>query len=89
MDYKSRYNEWLNNTYFNDEFRAELKALEGDEKEIEERFYMDMAFGTGGMRGIIGAGTNRMNEYVIRKASQGFANFAKERYEGQFNCNCT
>ncbi len=81
MDYKSRYNEWLNNTYFNDDFRAELKALEGDEKEIEERFYMDMAFGTGGMRGIIGAGTNRMNEYVIRKASQGFANFAKERYK--------
>jgi len=81
MDYKSRYEAWLNNDYFSAEFREELRALEGNEKEIEERFYKDMEFGTGGMRGIIGAGTNRMNEYVIRKASQGFANFAKERYE--------
>jgi len=81
MDYKSRYNEWLENDYFNDEFRAELESLKGNEKEIEERFYMDLAFGTGGMRGIIGAGTNRMNEYVIRKASQGFANFALGRYK--------
>ncbi|MBI9014589.1 MAG: phospho-sugar mutase [Clostridiales bacterium] len=81
MDYKSRYEAWLNNDYFSAEFREELKALEGNEKEIEERFYKDMEFGTGGMRGIIGAGTNRMNEYVIRKASQGFANFAQNRYE--------
>lgn len=81
MDYKSRYNEWLNNEYFDADFREELKQLAGDEKEIEERFYKDMEFGTGGMRGIIGAGTNRMNEYVIRKASQGFANFALNRYE--------
>lgn len=81
MDYKSRYETWLNNDYFSTEFREELKALEGNEKEIEERFYKDMEFGTGGMRGIIGAGTNRMNEYVIRKASQGFANFAQGRYK--------
>jgi phosphoglucomutase len=79
MDYKKRYEAWLNDTYFDDAFRAELKALEGNEKEIEERFYKDMEFGTGGMRGVIGAGTNRMNEYVIRKASQGFANFAMEK----------
>ena len=81
MDYKKRYNEWLNNDYFDEAFRAELKAIENDEKEIEERFYKDMEFGTGGMRGVIGAGTNRMNEYVIRKASQGFANFAMNRYK--------
>lgn len=81
MDYKSRYEAWLNNDYFSAEFREELKALKGHDKEIEERFYKDMEFGTGGMRGIIGAGTNRMNEYVIRKASQGFANFAQGRYE--------
>lgn len=81
MNYKSRYNEWLENTYFSEAFREELKSIANDEKEIEERFYKDLEFGTGGMRGVIGAGTNRMNEYVIRKASQGFANFAKGRYE--------
>jgi phosphoglucomutase len=81
VTYKEKYLEWLNNDYFDDDFRAELKALEGDEKEIEERFYTDLAFGTGGMRGIIGAGTNRINPYVIRKASQGFANFALNRYK--------
>lgn len=80
MDYKAKYLEWLNNDYFDETFRNELKSLENDEKEIEERFYKDLEFGTGGMRGVIGAGTNRMNEYVIRKASQGFANFAKNRY---------
>ncbi|MBN2794373.1 MAG: phospho-sugar mutase [Clostridia bacterium] len=81
MDYKARYEEWLSNTYFDEAFRSELQSIASDEKEIEERFYTDLEFGTGGMRGIIGAGTNRMNAYVIRKASQGFANFAKKRYE--------
>lgn len=81
MDYKAKYNAWLKDEYFDEAFRAELQALSGQEKEIEERFYKDMEFGTGGMRGIIGAGTNRMNEYVIRKASQGFANFALNRYK--------
>lgn len=80
MDYKAKFEVWLNDSYFDADFRAELKSIQGDEKEIEERFYKDLEFGTGGMRGIIGAGTNRMNEYVIRKASQGFANFAKDRY---------
>lgn len=81
MDYKAKYLEWLNNDYFDQSFRDELKAIENNESEIEERFYKDLEFGTGGMRGIIGAGTNRINEYVIRNASQGFANFAKARYE--------
>lgn len=81
MDYKMKYNEWVNDPYFDEAFRQELKSIASDEKEIEERFYKDLEFGTGGMRGVIGAGTNRMNAYVIRKASQGFANFASKRYE--------
>ena len=81
LNYKEKYQAWLNNDYFDQDFRQELKALEGNEKEIEERFYTDLAFGTGGMRGIIGAGTNRMNKYVLRKASQGFANYALNNYD--------
>lgn len=81
MNYKVKYNEWVANDYFDEEFKKELLSIQNDEKEIEERFYKDLEFGTGGMRGVIGAGTNRMNEYVIRKASQGFANFAKKRYK--------
>ena len=74
-DYKSIYNEWLSNPYFDDETRAELKAIRDDEKEITERFYTDLEFGTAGLRGIIGAGTNRMNKYVVRRATQGLANY--------------
>ena len=55
--------------------KAELKAIEGNEKEIEDRFYMDLEFGTAGLRGVIGAGTNRMNVYTVRKATQGLANY--------------
>ena len=77
MDYKTMYEEWLNNPYFDEETRAELKAIEGDEKEIEDRFYMDLEFGTAGLRGVIGAGTNRMNIYVVRQATQGLANWVK------------
>lgn len=75
MNYKERYNSWLNNPYFDEKTKKELLAISGDEKEIEDRFYRDLEFGTGGLRGIIGAGTNRMNRYVVRKASQGLANF--------------
>lgn len=74
-DYKSIYNEWLSNPYFDDETKAELKAIRDDEKEITERFYTDLEFGTAGLRGIIGAGTNRMNKYVVRRATQGLANY--------------
>lgn len=74
-DYKSIYNEWLSNPYFDDEAKAELKAIRDDEKEITERFYTDLEFGTAGLRGIIGAGTNRMNKYVVRRATQGLANY--------------
>ena len=75
MDYKAMYEEWLNNPYFDEETKAELKAISGDEKEIEDRFYMDLEFGTAGLRGVIGAGTNRMNFYTVRKATQGLANY--------------
>lgn len=88
MTVKERYEQWLYNTYFDADFRNELKAIENRPEEIDDRFYRDLEFGTAGMRGIIGAGTNRINEYVIRKATQGFANFLLERDEkhlkGQF-----
>ncbi len=75
MDYKEVYRQWLENPYFDEETKAELKAIENDENEIKERFYMDLEFGTAGLRGIIGAGTNRMNIYVVRRATQGLANY--------------
>ena len=75
MDYKVMYQQWLDNPYFDEETKAELKAIEGNEKEIEDRFYMDLEFGTAGLRGVIGAGTNRMNVYTVRKATQGLANY--------------
>ena len=73
-----KYQEWCENPYFDEKTRKELKNIAGDEKEISDRFYKDLAFGTGGLRGIIGAGTNRMNIYTVRKATQGLANFIIE-----------
>ena len=82
MDAKKRYEEWLENPYFDEATKSELKSIANDEKEIEERFYRDLEFGTGGLRGIIGAGTNRMNIYTVRKATQGLSNFIlKEKAE--------
>ena len=75
MGYREIYESWLNNPYFDEATRAELQAIAGNEKEIEERFYMDLEFGTAGLRGVIGAGTNRMNIYTVRKATQGLANY--------------
>ncbi len=74
-DYKEVYEEWLNNPLFGQETKEELLSIKDDPKEIEERFYCDLVFGTAGLRGIIGAGTNRMNKYVVRKATQGLANY--------------
>ena len=74
-DVKKEYSFWLEDSYFDDATKAELKAIENDENEINERFYKNLAFGTGGLRGIIGAGTNRMNIYTVRKATQGLANY--------------
>lgn len=74
-DYRAIYNEWLRNPYFDEETKQELRAISDDENEIMERFYMDLEFGTAGLRGIIGAGTNRMNKYVVRRATQGLCNY--------------
>ena len=75
MGYKETYQEWLTNPYFDADTKAELKRIAADENEIKERFYTDLEFGTAGLRGIIGAGTNRMNLYTVRKATQGLANY--------------
>ncbi|GAA0804306.1 phospho-sugar mutase [Faecalicatena orotica] len=75
MDYKERYEEWLANPYFDEDTKAELRSIAEDDNEIKERFYTDLEFGTAGLRGIIGAGTNRMNIYTVRKATQGLANY--------------
>ncbi len=81
-DYEIKYNEWLNDTFIDDETKKELKTIEGNEKEIEDRFYKDLEFGTAGLRGVIGAGTNRMNKYTVTKVTQGLANYII-RKEGQ------
>ncbi len=85
MSYREFYDAWLNNPYFDDDFRSELKSIGQDEKEIEDRFFKDLEFGTGGMRGVIGAGRNRINKYIIRKASQGFANYMIKENRGDLS----
>ena len=75
MGYKEQYEFWLNDPYFDEATKQELLAIKDNEKEIEERFYKELEFGTGGLRGIIGAGTDRMNMYTVRKATQGLANY--------------
>ena len=75
MDYQKRYGEWLENDYFDADTKAELTAIKENDNEIKERFYKDLEFGTAGLRGVIGAGTNRMNIYTVRKATQGLANY--------------
>ena len=75
MAYKETYNAWMQDSYFDEATKKELKSIEGNEKEIEDRFYRDLEFGTAGLRGVIGAGTNRMNVYTVRKATQGLANY--------------
>ena len=75
MDYKKLYEEWLTSPCFDEATKAELKAIAEDENEIKERFYTELEFGTAGLRGVIGAGLNRMNIYTVRKATQGLANY--------------
>ena len=75
MGYKETYEAWLEGAYFDEATKAELQAIKGNDKEIEDRFYKDLEFGTAGLRGVIGAGTNRMNIYTVRKATQGLANY--------------
>lgn len=75
MSYREQFEFWLNDSYFDDATKQELLGIRNDEKEMEDRFYKELEFGTGGLRGIIGAGTNRMNVYTVRKATQGLANY--------------
>ena len=75
MNYKAGYEQWCTEPIFDEETKAELKKIAGDEREIEDRFYKNLSFGTGGLRGVIGAGTNRMNIYTVTKATQGLANY--------------
>lgn len=81
MDINQKYNLWLT---FDDETKKELESVT-DKKEIEDRFYKDLEFGTGGLRGIMGAGTNRMNSYTVGKASLGFAKYLKDKYNGEIS----
>ena len=82
MDYRQSYEEWIENPYFDEATKAELKEIADNENEIKERFYTELEFGTAGLRGIIGAGTNRMNIYTVRKATQGLANYIMSVGEG-------
>lgn len=75
MSYKQVYEEWMSNPYFDQETKSELESIKYNDNEIKERFYADLKFGTAGLRGIIGAGINRMNKYVVRRATQGLANY--------------
>ena len=82
MSYKDKYNQWLD--FADDDTKAELEALT-DEKEIEDRFYKDLAFGTGGLRGVMGAGSNRMNKYTVGKATLGLARYLKSKSSGDIS----
>ena len=75
MNYMEIYNQWLESDYFDAETKQELENIKGNEKEIEDRFYTDLEFGTAGLRGIIAAGTNRINIYTVRRATFGLANY--------------
>lgn len=82
MDVKKQYETWRNSPCFDEETKKELESIREDEKEIEERFYKELEFGTAGLRGVIGAGTNRMNIYTVRKATQGLANYILQKGQG-------
>lgn len=75
MGYMQKYEQWISNEYFDEDTRQELLSIKNNEKEIEDRFYKDLEFGTGGLRGVMGVGTNRMNKYTVTKATQGLANY--------------
>ena len=75
MNYREAFDFWLTDSYFDEETKQELQGIRDNEAEVEDRFYKELEFGTGGLRGVIGAGTNRMNIYTVRKATQGLANY--------------
>lgn len=86
MSYKDTFRFWLEDAYFDDETKQELLAVRNNEAEIEDRFYKELEFGTGGLRGVIGAGTNRMNFYTVRKATQGLANYILKQNGADKGC---
>ena len=75
MSYMEKYRLWCTDEYFDEQTRQELLSIKDNEKEIEDRFYKELEFGTGGLRGLLGAGCNRMNIYTVRKATQGIADY--------------
>lgn len=79
MDYMKIYNEWLSSSFFDEDVKEELRSIADNEKEIEDRFYRDLEFGTGGLRGVVGMGTNRMNKYTVRRATYGLAQYILEK----------
>lgn len=85
MNYKENYNEWINNPYFDEETKKELLSIAKNEKEIEDRFYKNLEFGTGGLRGVIGAGSNRINKYTVRRATYGLANYILNKCGNEVN----
>lgn len=86
MIYLERYNEWLNSPYIDQDIKEELQVISGNQEEIKDRFYKDLEFGTGGMRGVIGAGTNRINKHIVARAIQGLADYIIQ--SGHKNRSC-
>ncbi len=86
MSYKDTFQFWLEDDYFDEKTKEELFAIRNNDAEIEDRFFKDLEFGTGGLRGVIGAGTNRMNFYTVRKATQGLANYILEQKGADKGC---
>lgn len=83
MSFLEKFNEWLNDESLEDDIKKELESIRNDQREIEDRFYKDLEFGTGGLRGIVGAGSNRMNKYTVAKATQGLADYMNENSDGK------
>ena len=83
MSFLEKYNQWINDESIDEETRRELETIKNDQAEIEDRFYKDLEFGTGGLRGIVGAGTNRMNRYTVARATQGLADYLQENSKGK------
>ena len=81
MDIKKEYENWLQNATADPDLKAELESVSGNDAEISDRFYKDLEFGTAGLRGVIGAGTNRMNIYTVCRATQGLADFLNKHFE--------
>ena len=86
MEIKKLYDEWLKNANADPDLIAELKEIGGNDEEINDRFYTELEFGTAGLRGVIGAGTNRMNVYTVCRATQGLADFLNAHYDNPSCC---